>query len=104
MCMRTEKYNLITTPYVFDVNDCVKMTEIGVDIIVIHLGLTVGGTIGSKTTGMTLSDACKKIEIMANVIYSINPNQIILVHGGPVATPKDVKYVLNNIPKGLLDG
>ena len=98
------KYDLITTPYVFDVSDAVKMAQVGVDIIVIHLGLTVGGNIGAKTLGMSLDDAIDKIIVMANAIYSVNGNQIVLVHGGPVAQPKDVEYVLSNLPKGTIDG
>ncbi len=104
MAIAKNKYNLLTTPYVFDVSGAIQMTEVGVDIIVIHLGLTVGGTIGSQTTGMTLSEACDKIQTIANCVHSINPNQIILAHGGVVALPSDVKYVLRKLPKGTIDG
>ena len=74
------------------------------NIIVIHLGLTVGGNIGAKTLGMTLNDSLNKINIISNAVKSINKDQIILCHGAPIATPNHVKYLLNNLPKGTIDG
>ena len=100
-----KKYDLLTTPYVFTINEAIEMTKIGCDIIVIHLGLTTGGNIGAKTTQSgNLMDSLDKITNMANAIYSINKDTIVLVHGGPVSTPKDVEYVFNNLPKGIIDG
>ena len=104
MKIAKEKYDLITTPYVHNLNECISMTSIGVDIIVFHLGLTIGGNIGAKTTSFNLDDSINQIIIMSNAAYQINPNVIVLVHGGPVATPSDVEYILNNIPKGTIDG
>ena len=104
MDIAKNKYDLITTPYVHNLNECISMVNIGVDIIVIHLGLTTGGNIGAKTTLFNLEDCLNQIVTISNTAYSINENIIILVHGGPIANPNDVEYILNNIPKGTIDG
>ena len=51
-----KKLGLLTTPYVFNVEEARMMAEVGVDVVVAHMGLTSGGSIGSKT-GMTIDDA-----------------------------------------------
>ena len=48
--------DLLTTPYVFNVEESERMAEAGADIIVAHMGLTAGGSIGAETA-MTLDDA-----------------------------------------------
>ena len=67
----------------------------GADIIVVHLGLTTGGSIGAET-GVTLQDAPGLTDEWAAAALEINPNAIILVHGGPVAMPEDADFVLKN--------
>ena len=104
MKIAKEKYDLITSPYVFDVAETVKMAEIGVDLIVIHLGLTAGGSIGAKLSGNGLDEAVERIQVMANAAYSVNRDQIVLVHGGVIANPDDVEYVLEKLPKWTVDG
>src|SRR5690606_39643085 len=42
--------DLLTTPYVFDVNEAKLMTEAGPDIIVAHMGITTNGKIGAVTS------------------------------------------------------
>ena len=99
-----EEHDLLTTPYVFNVAETVRMAEVGVDIIVIHLGLTAGGSIGAKAVGNGLDEAVERVRVMANAAYSVNRDQVILVHGGCIATPRDVEYVLEKLPKGTIDG
>ena len=41
--------DMLTTPYVFNAGEAAAMAKAGADIIVCHLGLTTGGSIGSKT-------------------------------------------------------
>ncbi|MCG7503637.1 phosphoenolpyruvate hydrolase family protein [Mesorhizobium retamae] len=89
--------DLLTTPYVFSVGDARAMTEAGADIIVAHMGLTTGGTIGADTA-LTLQDCVGEINAIAAAARAINPDIIILCHGGPIAEPEDARYILQQCP------
>ena len=87
--------DLLTAPYVFDVPSAVAMTEAGADVLVPHLGLTTSGTIGAKTA-VTLSEAAQRVQEMRDAAVAVNPDVIVLCHGGPIAEPDDAAYVLAN--------
>ena len=84
---------MLTTPYVFSEADAIAMAEAGADIIVCHLGLTTGGSIGAETA-VTLDDCIEKIDAWSAAALAVNPEAIILCHGGPIAMPEDAEYVL----------
>jgi predicted TIM-barrel enzyme len=86
--------NLLTTPYVFNVDETRAMVEAGADIIVAHMGLTTKGTIGAKTA-RTLDDCVREVQAIADVAREIRSDIIILCHGGPIAMPDDAQYVLS---------
>ncbi|WP_029915662.1 phosphoenolpyruvate hydrolase family protein [Pelobacter seleniigenes] len=85
--------DLLTTPYVFSVEDARKMTEAGADIIVCHMGLTTKGSIGAKTS-KTLDDCIELIQEWAAAAREVREDVIVLCHGGPIAMPEDAQYVL----------
>ena len=86
---------LLTTPYVFSEADAAAMAKAGADIIVCHLGLTTGGSIGAET-GVTLEQCPALVDSWAAAALAVKPDAIILVHGGPVAMPEDAEYVLKH--------
>ena len=87
--------DLLTTPYVFNEEDAAAMTEAGADIVVCHLGLTTGGSIGAETA-LKLEDCPALVDAWSEAALKINSDVIVLVHGGPVAMPEDARYVLEN--------
>ncbi len=87
--------DMLTTPYVFSEDDAKAMARAGADIIVVHLGLTTGGSIGAETA-VTLQDAPAITDQWAKAALEVNPDAIVLVHGGPVAMPDDAEFVLSN--------
>ena len=87
--------DMVTAPYVFDVPSTVAMTEAGADILVPHVGLTTAGTIGAKSA-MSLEAAAQRVQEMRDAAVSINPDVIVLCHGGPIAEPEDAAYVLSS--------
>ncbi len=89
---------LLTTPYVFDETSAADMAGAGADIIVAHLGLTTGGAIGAGTAD-TLADCVPKINAWAEAARRVNPDAIVLCHGGPIAQPEDAAYILNQCPE-----
>lgn len=95
MIAAAHKKGMLTTPYVFNEDDARAMATAGADIIVVHLGLTTGGSIGAET-GCTLEQAPALTDAWAKAALDVNPDLIVLVHGGPVAMPEDADYVLKN--------
>ncbi len=85
--------DLLTAPYVFDVESAVAMTEAGADVLVPHMGLTTKGTIGAHTA-LTLEDCVPLIQAMRDAAVAINPDVIVLCHGGPIAEPEDAAFIL----------
>jgi predicted TIM-barrel enzyme len=86
--------DLLTTPYVFNPEESRLMAEAGADIIVAHMGLTTGGTIGAGTA-LTLEDCVLRIDAIAHPARSVNPDIILLCHGGPIAQPEDARFILS---------
>jgi predicted TIM-barrel enzyme len=85
--------DLLTTPYVFNPDEAVAMTEAGADIIVAHMGLTTGGDIGAGTA-MTLEDCIPAIDSIAEAARRVREDVIVLCHGGPISMPQDAAFVL----------
>jgi predicted TIM-barrel enzyme len=90
--------DLLTTPYVFSENDAVAMARAGADIVVCHLGLTTGGAIGAETA-LTLADCVARINAWSAAAIAVNPDVIVLCHGGPIAMPDDAEYILQRCPQ-----
>ncbi|MDE0575864.1 MAG: phosphoenolpyruvate hydrolase family protein [Opitutales bacterium] len=87
--------DLLTTPYVFNVEESKRMAEAGADIIVAHMGLTTGGSIGAETA-MTLDDAVREVQAIADAAKSVRDDVLVICHGGPISMPEDAGYVLRN--------
>jgi len=90
---KAREMDLLTTPYVFSEENARDMARAGADIIVCHLGLTTGGAIGARTA-VGLEETVPRIESWARAAREVNPDVLVLCHGGPVATPEDARYVL----------
>ncbi|KAL8842709.1 MAG: hypothetical protein Q9170_000365 [Blastenia crenularia] len=85
--------DMVTTPYVFNVDEAERMTKAGADIVVAHMGLTTSGSIGASTAS-SLDDCVERIQNIRDAVSQINPEVIVLCHGGPIAEPEDARYVL----------
>jgi predicted TIM-barrel enzyme len=93
MIRLAHELDMLTAPYVFDPDQARAMAEAGADIIVPHVGLTTKGMIGARTA-LTLDEAVERVQAMCDAAKSVNPDVIVLCHGGPIAEPEDVAYVL----------
>ena len=91
--------DMLTTPYVFNVEEAVAMTKAGADIIVPHMGLTTGGAIGAETA-LKLKDCPAIISAMSEAAKKIRKDVIVLCHGGPISSPEDAAFMLQNT-KGI---
>ena len=90
--------DLLTTPYVFDEAQASAMAQAGADIVVCHMGLTTGGAIGAETS-MQLADCVAPIRAWGAAARAVNPQVIVLCHGGPIATPEDAQFILRECPQ-----
>jgi predicted TIM-barrel enzyme len=97
MIERAHALDLLTTPYVFGEADARAMAKAGADIVVCHLGLTTGGSIGAETA-LKLADCVEPINAWAAAARSARPDVIVLCHGGPIATPDDAQFILSKCP------
>lgn len=87
--------DLLTTPYVFNPEEAEAMTRAGADIIVAHMGVTTGGSIGA-TSAKSLDDCVSQIDDIAAAARAVRSDIMILCHGGPISMPEDAAYVLSH--------
>ena len=94
MIATAHQLGMLTCPYVFDAETARLFTEAGADVVVAHVNTTVAGSIGVKTAAMSLDDAVARVQDMHDAAKAVNPEVLVLCHGGPIAEPKDAQYVL----------
>jgi predicted TIM-barrel enzyme len=95
MIRQARELDLLTCPYVFDEDEARAMAEAGADVLVPHMGLTISGSIGAKTA-LTLEESVGRVQAMADAAKAVNPDVLVLCHGGPIAMPEDAAFVLEN--------
>ena len=86
--------NLLTTPYAFTPEEAERMTEVGADVIVAHMGLTTKGSIGAETA-LSLEQSVQRVQAIADAARRVREDVIVLCHGGPIAMPEDAQFVLS---------
>ncbi|WP_425484590.1 phosphoenolpyruvate hydrolase family protein [Kroppenstedtia pulmonis] len=92
MVYLAHQLDMLTCPYVFDEDQAVAMAEAGADVLVPHMGLTTKGAIGAETA-ITLDESAERIQQMHDAAKKINPDILVLCHGGPIAEPEDARYI-----------
>ena len=93
MIRTARRMDLFTSPYVFNTAEAERMADAGADVVVAHMGLTTGGTIGAQT-GKTLEDSVRDVQSIADAARAVRRDVLVLCHGGPIAMPGDAEYVL----------
>lgn len=95
MIRLAREMDFLTTPYVFNVDEAERMVRAGADVLVAHVGLTTSGSIGAETA-LSLDDAVRIVQEIRDAATRLNPDILVLCHGGPIAEPHDAEYVLNH--------
>lgn len=93
MIRAAHERDILTAPYVFDADQATEMAHAGADVLVPHMGLTIGGAIGAEAV-RTLDNCAALIQQMRDAAVRVSPQIIVLCHGGPIAEPDDAAYVL----------
>ncbi|MDQ2078764.1 phosphoenolpyruvate hydrolase family protein [Xanthobacteraceae bacterium Astr-EGSB] len=93
--------NIFSMVYVFNEAEAQAMAEAGADCIIAHVGLTVGGLVGT-TKSLTIEESGELTKQIMDAGTAKRKGIIWLAHGGPLATPKDFKEFLKFVP--TIDG
>ncbi|MFC6486723.1 phosphoenolpyruvate hydrolase family protein [Nitratireductor sp. GCM10026969] len=93
MIAAAHRLDLLTTPYVFNADEAIAMTRAGADIVVAHMGVTTGGTIGASSA-KSLDQCVEEIDAIAAAARTVRGDVIVLCHGGPISMPEDARYIL----------
>lgn len=95
MIGRAHDHGFFTAVYVFNPEEARAMAKAGADAVIAHMGLTVGGSIGlARGDALTLEEVVPRVQAIGEAAWQVNPEAILLCHGGPIATPADARYVL----------
>lgn len=95
MIRLAHELELLTCPYVFNPDEAAAMAAAGADVLVPHMGLTTKGSIGAHTA-LTLDESAKRVQAMRDAAVKVNPEILVLCHGGPIAEPQDAQYILEH--------
>jgi len=95
MIRLAHELDMLTCPYVFNPEEARQMAEAGADVLVPHMGLTTKGSIGAETA-LTLAEAAKRVQAMRDAAIEVNPDILVLCHGGPIAEPEDAKFIFEH--------
>ena len=95
MIRTAHQLGLLTCPYAFNEDEAAAMAKAGADVLIPHMGLTTKGTIGA-TTAMTLDQAAKRVQALADAAKEVRPDILVLCHGGPISEPEDAEYILKH--------
>jgi len=95
MVRLAHQLGLLTCPYVFNEDEARQMAEAGADVLVAHMGLTTKGTIGARTS-LTLEAAAERVQAIRDAGASVNPDALVICHGGPIAEPEDARFILEH--------
>jgi len=87
------KLGFLTMTYVFTPEEAGMYARAGMDIMVAHAGLTMGGYVG-LTEGSTIENDIVNINNILKAGLNVNPDIVPLCHGGAIVSPKDAKIAL----------
>ncbi len=95
MIAQAHQLGMLTTPYCFNPDEAAAMAAAGADILIPHMGLTTKGAIGAETA-KTLEQSAVEVQAMHDAAKKVNPEILVLCHGGPIAEPADAQYILDH--------
>ncbi len=94
MIALAHELDMLTCPYVFDAATAAEFTRAGADVVVAHVNTTVAGSVGVTNTVISRDEAVERVQAMHDAAKAVDPEVIVLCHGGPIAYPSDAEYVL----------
>ncbi|MGC4013584.1 MAG: phosphoenolpyruvate hydrolase family protein [Luteolibacter sp.] len=93
MVALARRMDLFSIVYVDSPEEAKSMAEAGADVIIAHVGTTIGGSIGVVDATISLDDAAKRTQSIIDAAKTVRDDIIFLSHGGPINTPSDAAYI-----------
>jgi predicted TIM-barrel enzyme len=93
MVAMANKMDMFSIVYVAKPDEAAAMARAGADVVIAHVGTTVGGSIGATDAVCSLDDAARRTQAIAEAALKVNPKVFCLSHGGPICTPADAAYI-----------
>ena len=90
------KMDLFSIVYVATASEAVAMAEAGADAIIVHVGTTVGGSIGVREAVVSWEDTIERCQTIVRAVKETRKEVIPLAHGGPINTPEDVERIVQH--------
>ncbi len=87
------KMDMFSIVYVAKPGEAKAMAEAGADVIIAHVGCTVGGSIGVTDSAISLDAAAAQTQAIIDAGKSVRNDIIYLSHGGPILTPSDAAFI-----------
>jgi predicted TIM-barrel enzyme len=87
------RMDLFTIVYVGTPDEARAMAQAGADVVIAHVGTTIGGSIGVTGAACTLDEAVARVQAIARAALDERADVICLSHGGPICTPADAAHV-----------
>jgi len=87
------RMDLFTIVYVASAAEATAMADAGADVVIAHVGTTIGGAIGVTDAACSLEEAARRTQEIASAAMATRNDVICLAHGGPIATPEDAAYI-----------
>jgi predicted TIM-barrel enzyme len=93
MVALANKMELFSIVYVGQPEEARAMVQAGADVVIAHVGTTIGGSIGVTEAAVSMETAVDRVRAIAEAARAIRPDVICLSHGGPIVSPSDAAYV-----------
>ena len=87
------KMDIFTIVYVGNPEEANAMAEAGADVVIAHVGTTIGGTIGVTDAACSMEEAARRTQEIVAAATATRKEVICLSHGGPISTPQDAAYI-----------
>lgn len=84
---------LFSIVYVATPEEARRMAEAGADVMIAHVGTTIGGSIGVTGATCTIEEAATRTQAIIDAAKTVRNDLLFLSHGGPISTPNDAAYI-----------
>ncbi len=92
---RARAKNIFTVAWAMSPQEARQMAEAGADVIGAMIGVTTGGMSGASEV-ISLDEAVAEVRAMIDAARSVNPDALVLTHGGPFADVATAQYSIQH--------
>ena len=87
--------DIFTSGWAFSPEEARRMAEAGADVVGALVGVTAGGLSGAEKS-QSLEEATELVKAICQAAKEVNPQVMVLTHGGPFKDPASAEYSVAN--------